>query len=135
MNEIIIEAAEASRAYKGIRKGKQSNKNVKNVYKPPRKPWFAIERKKYYKIKNWNGERNMSHKESKKFKKIMKCKEKKYFKDLNHRIRNLKSTNPKEYGNLLNKSTDSSEEQVPMVKRTVMEQRVTHLIHRKYNVM
>ena len=125
MSEIIIKAAEASRAYKGIRKGKMNNKNVKNVFKPPRKPWFdeecAIERKKYYKIKNFlkrNGERNMSHKESKKFKKFMKCKEKKYFKDLNQRIRNLKSTNPKEYWNLLNKSTDSSKEQVKISLET-----------------
>ena len=48
----------------------------------------------------------MCNKESKKFKKFIKRKEKSYFNELNKKIRNLKSTNPKEYWNILNKSTE-----------------------------
>ena len=54
----------------------------------------------------------MSYKESKKFKKFMKSKENCYFKALKNKIRNMESTNPKEYWNLLNKVTEGRKEQI-----------------------
>ena len=60
----------------------------------------------------------MCNKESKKFKKFIKEKEQKYYKDLNKKIRNLKSTNPKEYWKLLNKDIEGRQERTKISLET-----------------
>ena len=63
----------------------------------------------------------MCNKESKKFKKFIKRKEKSYFNELNKKIRNLKSTNPKEYWNILNKSTEGRHVQPQIAIQVFLE--------------
>ena len=47
--------------------------------------------------------------EGKKYKRFIKSKTKKYFKEFNKKLKNLKSSNPKEYWNILNKSIESKQ--------------------------
>ena len=63
----------------------------------------------------------MCNKKAKEFKKQMKTKEKLYYKQLNSRIRTLRSTNSKEYWSLLNKSTEGKKEYSKLCLQTFME--------------
>ena len=110
LGDIIIHAAKTAGAYKDCRKanGKGSGKN-----KRLSPPWIDKEcvekRKEYYRMKNLlkiKGAKTVCNKKAKEFKKFMKEKEKIYFKQLNMKIRSLRSSNCNEYWSLLNRSTE-----------------------------
>jgi hypothetical protein len=109
LNNKLIGTALKSGVYKKYR-----NKKVENC-KPKKRsqPWYDEEckskRREYYKIKNAlkrSGEKSMSYKKAKEFKAFIKSKEKSYFKELNRKIRSLRSKNSKDYWSLLNKSIE-----------------------------
>ena len=110
LNEIIINAAISSGAYKE-KKGKKAKSTLRK--RVPQKPWFDRDcvnaRSQYYKVKNKLkrvGEKSMCTSLSKKFKNLLKSKRRNYFKKLNSKIRSLRANNSKEYWQLLNRSTE-----------------------------
>ena len=72
-------------------------------------------RSEYYRVKNQlkklkSSEKDPSLKlESKKYKKFIRTKTNAYHKEFNKKLKNLKSTNPKEYWNILNKSSEGKQ--------------------------
>ena len=112
LNTVIIEVAKKAGAYKE----KRANKS--NISRNKRKspPWFdkdcVTESKKYYRIKNRlirDGHKKMAREKSRNFKRFIKTRQHAYFKQLNEKIRTLRSNNSKEYWNLLNKSTEGKQ--------------------------
>ena len=63
----------------------------------------------------------MANKETKKYKKFMKLQERKYYIELNKKIRYLRSDNAKEYWKLLNKSTEAKQEGIKLSSEVFLE--------------
>ena len=112
---VFIENAKSAEACKSVT-NKGDNSKASNK-RQTSKPWFDIEcqkrRSDYYKIKNRlkkiEGSETKLKTEGKKYAKFIQAKIKKYHKHLNKKLRNLKSTNPKEYWNILNKTTEGKQ--------------------------
>ena len=110
--DVFIENAKNAEACKIMTIKGNSSKAKKN--KQSSKPWFDKEclnrRSDYYRIKNRLKKIEGSEKdlkiEGKKYTKFIQAKAKKYQKEFNKKLRNLKSTNPKEFWNILNKSSE-----------------------------
>ena len=108
LNGIFINAAKEVGACK--ERNYKNNNNNKSSKKNFSQPWFdnncKEERRKYFKCKNYlkrKGKKSMCNKETKKYKKFIKEKERSYYKTLKHKLRTLRSENSKDYWNLLNK--------------------------------
>ena len=112
----MIDKAKNVEAYKEI-KTKNTPFKTKPVNKKKiGKPWFDNEclnrRKEYYRVKNQlkpvipADKVTLMKAEGKKYKKFINTKAKKYHKEFNKKLKNLKTSNPKEYWNILNKSTE-----------------------------
>ena len=101
LSKIMIDAAKTAGAYNELKIiGNKESGNRKR--KSP--PWFDKEcvekRKEYYKMKNYlkrKGAKAVCNKKAKEFKLFLKKKEKQYLKQLNSKIRSLRSSNSKEY--------------------------------------
>ena len=92
--------------------------HAKDVFKPKKKsrtvdykPWFDKtchdEKKVYFKMKNHakrQGKKVVANKLSRDFKKLLESRRKKHNSDLNKRIKNLRSTCPRDYWNIINGS-------------------------------
>ena len=95
----------------------KSNDDVRNKRK--QQTWFDFEcksaRNEYYKVKNKmkfinpNERQAKIQRASKRFKNIIKDKKKMYFDNLHKRLRVLKSNNPKEYWNFVNKVSNKND--------------------------
>ena len=123
LNKAMIETAKKVGAYKLHRK---STTHTKPRRTSP--PWFdhecAEERKKYYKVKNTlkrKGHKSVCYKKAKEYKKFLKLKEKSYYKQLNSKIRSLRSSNSKDYWALLKKSTEGQKTYSKLCLQTFME--------------
>ena len=120
LNDTLIEAAKKAGVYVDKRKD-GGHKPKMPVKKREKKPWFDKDcihaRNMYYKVKNVlkrKGEKSMCNQESKKFKKLLRNKEKMYNKNLRDKIRTLRTNNAKEYWHLLNKSTEGKKVQTKL---------------------
>ena len=77
------------------------------------KPWFdqscKAEKQSYFKAKNASkrrGEKSVSNKLSKDFKKFLDSKKAKFTREVNKKLKNLKSSCPRDYWNIINKSAE-----------------------------
>ena len=123
LNETIIKTAKKVGAYKVVKK--------RTPHAKPRRqspPWFdsecAEKRKQYHKTKNAlkrTGAKAMCNKKAKEYKKFLKQKEKSHFKQLNNKIRTLRSSNSKEYWSLLKRSTEGQKKYSKLCLQTFME--------------
>ena len=125
LSEIMINAAKTAGIYKELRRV-NSKKNGEIKKKSP--PWFDKEcvekRRDYYKMKNYlkrKGAKAVCNKKAKEFKKFIKNKEKCYFKQLNMKIRSLRSSNSKEYWSLLNRSAEGKKTFSTLCLQTFMD--------------
>ena len=102
-------------ACKKIKRDTNKNKSINK--RPSSKPWFDVEcrerRSDYYKVKNqlkkYADSETALKIEGKKYRSFINSKSKKYFKEFNKKLKNLKSNNPKEYWSILNKSTEGKQ--------------------------
>ena len=113
--DVFIENATEAGACKKIKRATNKNKGFNK--KPSSKPWFDEEcrerRSEYYKVRNQlkkhvDSETALKF-EGKKYKRFINSKSKKYFKEFNKKLKNLKSNNPKEYWSILNKSIEGKQ--------------------------
>ena len=123
LNNTMIDVAKKVGAYKVPR---TSTSHTKPRRTSP--PWFdhecAKKRKDYYKVKNTlkrKGEKSMSYRSAKEYKKFLKTKEKQYYKQLNNKIRSLRSSNCKDYWSLLKTSTEGQKTYSKLCLQTFME--------------
>ena len=77
------------------------------------KPWFdqscKAEKQSYFKAKNASkrrGEKSVSNKLSKDFKKFLDSKKAKFTREVNKKLKNVKSSCPRDYWNIINKSAE-----------------------------
>ena len=124
LNSKLIELAKDSGAL--VKKSKRSKKKVKKkVFH--KQPWedteLLLERKRYYVIKNKlkrEGMKSMCNTVSKDFKRYVKSKENVYYRDLNKKIRQLRSSNSKAYWELLNNSVQGKKARAKFCLSTFM---------------
>ena len=126
LNAGLLETAKNAGVF--VKRRKKQNSNNRNKSKKNDPPWFNPElikkRKEYYRVKNKlkrKGFKKLSHQKAKEFKKLVKQQEKMYYKNLNDKIRKLKSSNSKEYWDLLNKSIDGKKARVKFCLETFTE--------------
>ena len=116
---VFIDQAKNTGVCKEI-KSKRTNTNSKqNNKKAGNKPWFDKDctkrRSEYYKVKhnlkllNPPDKQRQMKAEGKKYKQFINIKAKAYHKDFNKKLKKLKSSNPKEFWNILNKSTEGKQ--------------------------
>ena len=132
--DVFIDAGTISGICKVRKHATQSNQSTnrsKKYNSNVHKPWFDDECRKsrisYMKMKNKLKKRKSvedieKHKvESRRYKKLMKSKSKLYHKELIKKIRSLKNSSPKEYWNIINKSTESKQIISNISTQTFME--------------
>ena len=126
LNDILINVAKESGAF--VERKQRTIKPNLRLKSKMRKPWedseLSTKRIEYYKIKNKlkrKGEKSMCNVKAKEFKRYVKQKELSYFKDLNQKIRHLRSNNSKGYWNLLNNSVKGKTERASFCMKTFME--------------
>ena len=123
LNEILLSTAKNVGVYR-----ENTVKTRKIKLKPQCPPWFDHEcrekRRLYYRTKKNNlrreGAKTMSNEKAKEFKKFVKFEEKSYYKQLNNKIKTLRSSNSKEYWSL-NKSTEGRKSHSKICLQTFME--------------
>ena len=105
--QTLLNAALVSKASKLVKK---PSKKIES--KPVYKMWFdrdCVERKqKYFRFKNQlrrTGCKSQSYSEARKFKQFLTKKRKEYHATLNHKLKILRSNNPREYWKILNSCT------------------------------
>ena len=103
----------------GISKPQKSKTKAKKPKTTSNKPWFSnvcknkrVEynrKKNRLKVSKTDEARTELKDEAKQYKKLLKNQRKLYYKELHHKLRELKQNNGKEYWNILNKCTNKKE--------------------------
>ena len=129
LKKVTIDAAIKSKACKVETKNKNNSHNSQSKAKQSDyKPWFdkecTDEKKMYFKNKNFNkrqGKKVVANKLSKNFKKFLDSKKKSFNRDLNKRLKNLRSTCPRDYWNIINRCEEGKKVEAKVSMETFFE--------------